>query len=111
MQRTFLIEGSAVEEAIHILTGKNADHFGLTDRGTIKVGKQADIVVFAIDEIERRKDKLSMTCPTARAACSPSLANISGLSKRNWRRRRNNLGRLPRYGPGSAVIRRRNAMA
>jgi len=45
-----------IEEAIHILTGKNAAHFGLTDRGEIKVGKYADIVVFNLDEIERRKD-------------------------------------------------------
>jgi len=45
-----------IEEAIHILSGKNAAHFGLTDRGEIKVGKQADLVVFNLDEIERRKD-------------------------------------------------------
>ncbi|WP_157215642.1 N-acyl-D-amino-acid deacylase family protein [Flavisphingomonas formosensis] len=45
-----------IEEAIHILTGKNAEHFGLADRGEIRVGKQADIVVFDLAEIERRKD-------------------------------------------------------
>ncbi|MEZ5502039.1 MAG: amidohydrolase family protein [Halioglobus sp.] len=39
------------EEAIHNLTGKLAGHFGLRDRGELKVGKRADITVFDLDEI------------------------------------------------------------
>jgi N-acyl-D-aspartate/D-glutamate deacylase len=45
-----------IEEAVHILTGKLANHFHLHDRGEIKVGKRADITVFNLDEIERRKE-------------------------------------------------------
>jgi N-acyl-D-amino-acid deacylase len=41
-----------VEEAIHSLTGKLAGHFGLHDRGELKVGKRADITVFNMDEIQ-----------------------------------------------------------
>jgi N-acyl-D-aspartate/D-glutamate deacylase len=40
-----------LEEAIHNLTGKPARHFGLHDRGTLQVGKRADITVFDLDEI------------------------------------------------------------
>jgi len=40
-----------LEEAIHNLTGKPAGHFGLRDRGELKVGKRADITVFDMDEI------------------------------------------------------------
>jgi N-acyl-D-amino-acid deacylase len=46
-----------IEEAIHILTGQPAGFFGMHDRGVIKSGKQADIVVFDLAEIERRKDQ------------------------------------------------------
>jgi N-acyl-D-amino-acid deacylase len=45
-----------IEEAIHVLTGKVAEHFGLHDRGTIELGKQADIIVFNLDEIEVRPE-------------------------------------------------------
>ena len=40
-----------LEEAIHNLTGKPAGHFGLLDRGELKVGKRADITVFDLEEI------------------------------------------------------------
>ena len=43
-----------IEEAVHSQTAKIADHFGFTDRGTLAVGKRADITVFALDEIEHR---------------------------------------------------------
>ena len=45
-----------IEEAIHVLTGKAAAHFGFEDRGTIAVGKRADIAVFALDELARRPE-------------------------------------------------------
>jgi N-acyl-D-aspartate/D-glutamate deacylase len=45
-----------IEEAIHVLTGKAAKHFGFEDRGTIELGKRADIAVFALDEIARRPE-------------------------------------------------------
>ncbi len=43
-----------IEQAVHVLTGKLATFFGLADRGTLAPGKRADIVVFNLDEIERR---------------------------------------------------------
>ncbi len=45
----------SVEEAVHVQTGKLADHFGLSDRGVLKVGKAADITVFHLDEVARRE--------------------------------------------------------
>lgn len=46
-----------IEEGVHALTGKQAEFFGLHDRGTIEVGKAADITVFNLDEIERREEE------------------------------------------------------
>ena len=40
-----------LEHAIHKLTGEPAGVFGLNDRGTIEVGKAADVVVFDYDTI------------------------------------------------------------
>lgn len=45
-----------IEEAIHVLSGKAAKHFGFEDRGTIEVGKRADIMVFDLEEIARRPE-------------------------------------------------------
>jgi N-acyl-D-aspartate/D-glutamate deacylase len=41
-----------IEEAVHVLSGKPARHFGLLDRGELKVGKRADLAVFNLDEIK-----------------------------------------------------------
>ena len=40
-----------IEEAIHVMTGKIAEHFFLNDRGVIAPGKRADITVFNLDEV------------------------------------------------------------
>ncbi len=52
-----------VEEAVHALTWKIADFFGLHDRGLLEVGKNADIAVFALDEIERRLETKTWDVP------------------------------------------------
>jgi N-acyl-D-amino-acid deacylase len=40
-----------IEEAVHLMTGKLAEHFFLHDRGVIAPGKRADITVFNLDEV------------------------------------------------------------
>ena len=52
-----------IEQAVHILTGKQSNFFGLHDRGTLEVGKVADITVFNLDEIERRAETKAYDVP------------------------------------------------
>jgi N-acyl-D-aspartate/D-glutamate deacylase len=52
-----------LEEAVAVMTGKVANHFNFTDRGTLEVGKRADIAVFNLDEIEPRPLKRVFDVP------------------------------------------------
>ncbi|MFV8817882.1 N-acyl-D-amino-acid deacylase family protein [Haliea sp. E17] len=47
----------SIEEAVHVMTGKLADFFGLPQRGLIAEGKIADIAVFNLQEVERRPEE------------------------------------------------------
>lgn len=47
----------SLEEAVHSMTGKLAEHFSLRDRGELVVGKRADVAVFDFDEVEVRPMK------------------------------------------------------
>lgn len=53
-----------IEEAIHVMTGKLAAHFGFHDRGAIKPGMRADIAVFDLNEIQRREEYKRFDVPT-----------------------------------------------
>ncbi len=46
----------SIEEAVHVLTGKLAEHFGLRGRGRLAVGERADVCVFNLDEVEAREE-------------------------------------------------------
>ncbi|RZF64752.1 D-aminoacylase [Sphingomonas populi] len=52
-----------LEEAIHVQTGKQAEHFNFADRGVLKPGYRADIAVFNLDEIEPRPLRRSFDVP------------------------------------------------
>src|SRR5690606_7250581 len=52
-----------VEEAVHVQTGKLAQHFGFADRGEIKVGKRADLAIFNLDEVQERQLKKAWDVP------------------------------------------------
>ncbi len=52
-----------LEEAIHVQTGKQAEHFNFGDRGALKVGYRADIAVFKLDEVEARPLKRVFDVP------------------------------------------------
>ena len=44
-------EAFTLEQAVHMLTQRPAQVFGITDRGTLEEGKPADVVVFDADEV------------------------------------------------------------
>ena len=77
-----------IEEGVHALTGKQAEFFGLHDRGLIRVGKAADIAVFNLDEIERRPEEKIWDVPDGeggrtyryiRAAAPMRLTLVNGV--------------------------------
>lgn len=55
-----------LEEAVHVMTGKLAQHFNLFDRGVIAPGKRGDIAVFNLDEIQRREMEKAFDVPDGR---------------------------------------------
>jgi N-acyl-D-amino-acid deacylase len=57
-----------IEEGVHVLTGKSAAFFGFDDRGVLKVGKRADVLVFNLDEIERRPEIKTWDVPDGHGA-------------------------------------------
>jgi N-acyl-D-aspartate/D-glutamate deacylase len=78
-----------VEEAVHIQTGRLAQHFELLDRGIIAEGKRADITVFNMDEIEHRQKQKVYDVPTgkgelgwrwSRAPAPVRLTLVSGVA-------------------------------
>jgi len=52
-----------LEEAVAVMTGKQAEHFNFADRGVLAPGKRADIAVFSLDEIEARPLKRVFDVP------------------------------------------------
>jgi len=77
-----------IEEGIHVLTGKQAEFYGMRDRGLIRVGLAADITVFNLDEIERRPEEKIWDIPDGeggrtyryiRAAAPMRLTMVNGV--------------------------------
>ncbi len=52
-----------IEEAVHVQSGKVAEHFNLQGRGVLAVGNPADITVFNINEIARREERKVFDAP------------------------------------------------
>lgn len=52
-----------LEEAVHVMTGKQAQHFNFADRGVLKPGLKADIAVFSLDEVQTQPLKRSFDVP------------------------------------------------
>jgi N-acyl-D-amino-acid deacylase len=55
-----------VEQAVHVQTGKLAEFFNLHDRGEIKIGKRADIVVLNLEEIQQKKREKRFDVPNGK---------------------------------------------
>lgn len=55
---------TSIEETVHYLSGKVADHYSLGKRGVLTPGNIADIAIFALDEIQFRPEKKKRDVPT-----------------------------------------------
>lgn len=56
-----------LEDAVHQLTGKQAQVLGLGDRGVLAPGMAGDVVVFSLDELDYGGQKLSHDVPGGRS--------------------------------------------
>jgi N-acyl-D-amino-acid deacylase len=54
----------SLEEGLAKMTSRTAEYFKLKDRGEIKVGKQANLVLFSLDELQERADFIDPTQPS-----------------------------------------------
>jgi N-acyl-D-aspartate/D-glutamate deacylase len=57
----------SLAEAIHALTGQQAELLGMTDRGTLEPGKAADLTIFALDELSYATERLVSDLPGGRS--------------------------------------------
>jgi N-acyl-D-amino-acid deacylase len=53
----------SVEQAVHELTGRQADVFRIPDRGVLAAGSRADLTVFHLDELEWREPSIEADTP------------------------------------------------
>jgi len=101
-----------IEEGIRVLTGQIAAHFNLHDRGTLAIGKKADIVVFNLDEIEVRPEVKRWDVPdgeggrTFRLGRDPAPMRMTMVNGVPTFEHGDFTGKFPgRYiGPGKTVI-------
>jgi N-acyl-D-aspartate/D-glutamate deacylase len=56
----------SLEQAVHCLTQRSADFFGLDDRGVVEPGRRGDLAVFALDELETRELERRYDLPEGR---------------------------------------------
>ena len=52
-----------LEEAVYEMTGKNAQQWGIKDRGTIEVGKAADLVIFDLNKVGNKPNEYVADVP------------------------------------------------
>lgn len=60
----------SLEQAVHVMTGKLANFFGLADRGEIKVGKRADIAIFNLEEVQYQNMEKRFDVPDGKGGTS-----------------------------------------
>jgi N-acyl-D-amino-acid deacylase len=54
-----------LEQAVHKMTGLTAQRFGLRDRGLLRAGAAADLVLFDVDQLTDQADYAAPCVPTA----------------------------------------------
>ena len=95
-----------LEHAIHKLTGEPAAVFGLADRGTLEVGKAADVVVFDADTIAPGPLRRIRDFPADGERLVADAARGRAARARERHRdphRRRGHGRRPRHPPRKIV--------
>jgi N-acyl-D-amino-acid deacylase len=70
----------SLEQAVHCLTQRSADFFGLTDRGVVEPGRRGDLTVFALDELETRELERRYDLPEGRYRLTRSPAGFRAVA-------------------------------
>lgn len=70
----------SLEQAVHCLTQRSADFFGLDDRGVIAPHKRGDLAVFALDELETRSLERRYDLPEGRYRLSRPPAGFRAVA-------------------------------
>lgn len=83
----------SIEQAVHKMTGKSAQRFNLKDRGVIKVGAYADLVIFDAENIN---DIATFTHPEQKAEGIHSVFVNGKLTYKNKIVEKNRYGRFIR---------------
>lgn len=52
-----------IEEIVHLLTGRLANHYGLKDRGVLKPGAIADVTIFTLEEMDQHDEEKIFDVP------------------------------------------------
>jgi N-acyl-D-amino-acid deacylase len=52
-----------IEEIVHLLTGRLANHYGLKDRGVLKPGAIADVTIFMLEEMDQHDEEKIFDVP------------------------------------------------
>ena len=104
-----------LEQAVYELTGRQAEVFGFTGRGTIAPGNHADLVVFALDELHYDDDEFVARPARRRRAAAPARRRLPrddrcgrpGPDRRQAHRRATRpRDQRSRVAPRNTVIRR-----
>ena len=97
----------SLEQAVHCLTQRSADFFGLDDRGVVEPGRRGDLAVFALDELETARPGTALRPARGALPAHPAARRVPRRGGRRRAHRRRRRGHRRAAGPARLVGRGR----